>query len=99
MFALASKNLGTGGYIVSRETAIKLLNTIQASTTLIPIDHFIFDVMRSEVCIYQLSPALCIQDHKLIKSHQNFPSVLEKERRERKQTVRPSGETKKNVAR
>lgn len=87
IYKLRSKHLGCGGYIISNVAARKIINYISNADVLIPIDHFIFNLIveSNEINVYQLLPALCIQDHILFKNHDNFPSALEKDRRERKQ--------------
>ncbi len=59
---LMSAHLGTGGYIVSRGAAAKLLERTRVLSR--PLDHIMFeDLLSEKLCkIYQMVPALCIQD-------------------------------------
>lgn len=57
-----SMNLGAGGYLIRRDVAARLLARTQ--TFSVPVDHAIFDpahVVLSRLNIYQLCPAICIQ--------------------------------------
>lgn len=60
---LTGKNLGTAGYILSLNGAQKYLDYI-CKIQLIPLDQIMFDeFIREEVHpIYQMTPALCIQE-------------------------------------
>lgn len=86
LMVLNGPHMGAGGYILSRKAAEKLLDFTIKLPKLIPIDHIIFrvypEVMNEKV--YQLSPALCIQDVILTNGDTNFPSSLEDVRNIRK---------------
>lgn len=86
LLTLGGKHLGCGGYILSKASAIKLLERTKQYEKLIPVDHIVFNdyLLNSDANIYQLIPGLCIQDHKLMKTHDNFPSHLELDRNLRK---------------
>lgn len=59
---LRSRHLQTGGYIVSKEAARKLL--LQMNRVPAPVDHFLFDPDDgpfNELAIYQVTPAICRQ--------------------------------------
>ncbi|WP_216938195.1 glycosyltransferase family 25 protein [Acinetobacter sp. BY484] len=60
---LVGKNLGTAGYILSLKGAIAYLNYIQ-QCPLIPLDELMFrDFIHAQHCdVYQMSPAICIQE-------------------------------------
>ncbi|MGO9460148.1 MAG: glycosyltransferase family 25 protein [Rhodomicrobium sp.] len=62
--ALLSSHLGTGAYIVSREAAAMLLERTRVFCR--PLDHIMFeDLLCENLCkIYQMVPALCIQERK-----------------------------------
>lgn len=83
---LATAHMGAGGYILTQKTAHDLLNLVIKNQNLIPIDHFVFReyLQEQESKIYQMSPALCIQDVILNKGKTNFPSSLEHVRNNRK---------------
>ncbi|MBJ9952873.1 MULTISPECIES: glycosyltransferase family 25 protein [unclassified Acinetobacter] len=83
LLLLREAHMGCGGYILSQEVAQKLLNYIVKSKVLIPVDHFLFRECP-KLDIYQLSPALCIQDVILKNGQTEFPSALEEVRNIRK---------------
>lgn len=60
---LTSKNLGTAGYILSLKGAKAYLTYIQQQH-LIPLDELMFrDFIQTKQCdVYQMSPAVCIQE-------------------------------------
>lgn len=79
---LYGTHLGTAGYIVSRKAARDLLAATQDIG--IPVDHVIFDpalATSSSKTIYQILPALCIQDQFLSDNATGLPSLLNQERR------------------
>ncbi|WP_109439771.1 glycosyltransferase family 25 protein [Acinetobacter haemolyticus] len=86
LMVLDSPHMGAGGYILSRRAAESLLDFTVKLPKLIPIDHIIFRIYpeESKKKVYQLSPALCIQDVILTKGETNFPSSLEEVRNIRK---------------
>ncbi|MGS1093816.1 glycosyltransferase family 25 protein [Aquamicrobium terrae] len=56
-------HFGTGGYIISSSAASKLLSL--SGKLSCPVDHFLFDPRFSgfsSLVIYQMSPALCVQE-------------------------------------
>jgi len=74
---LRSRHLLTGGYVVSRDAARKLLPLMQKAPA--PIDHFLFDPNDGpfdELNIYQITPAICRQA--------GLESTIGKNRREQK---------------
>lgn len=66
IFQLKNKNLGTAGYILSLKGASTYLKYIM-SHPLKPLDEMMFDHFINEKVdnVYQLNPALCIQEMKL----------------------------------
>jgi glycosyl transferase, family 25 len=82
VFQLKSKNLGTAGYILSLNGAKKYLRYIHENT-LIPLDEMIFDqfVKLNYLNIYQLNPAICIQEMKLYPQKNVLSSELLSERK------------------
>ena len=59
---LRSRHLQTGGYIISRAAARKLLPLMKKVP--VPVDHFLFDPADgpfNTLTIYQLTPAICRQ--------------------------------------
>lgn len=83
---LREKHMGAGGYIVSRASAAALLALARSYDALIPVDHIIFNdyLVQRQARIYQMLPALCIQDHILKGKAGTLPSQLSAERRVRK---------------
>lgn len=86
LLPLVTVHMGGGGYILSQQAARQLLLMLQEAQQLIPVDHLIFrDYLKtSNQSIYQMSPALCVQDMILKKGKTIFPSALEEVRNERK---------------
>lgn len=82
---LKTVHMGCGGYILSQQAARDLLNLLATYEQLIPVDHIVFKDYMTKFPnqIFQMLPALCIQDH-LLGQHVNFPSFLEKDRNIRK---------------
>ncbi|RZF50804.1 glycosyl transferase [Acinetobacter halotolerans] len=82
---LKTVHMGCGGYILSQQSARDLLCLLTNYEKLIPVDHIVFKdyMMTFPDHVYQMLPALCIQDH-LLGQHVNFPSFLEQDRNIRK---------------
>lgn len=82
---LNGKNLGTAGYILSLSGAKKYLSYVQNMNFLIPLDHIMFDqyILENHEPVFQLMPALCIQEMILLKDKGNLSSALINERNER----------------
>src|SRR5208337_1660062 len=59
---LLSSHLGTAGYIIGRDAAAMLLSQTEVLSR--PIDHILFEdlLLEKQFKIYQLVPALCIQE-------------------------------------
>lgn len=83
---LKSKNLGAAGYILSLQGAEILLKYILHSD-IQPIDETIFNyfISQKQEPIFQMVPALCVQEMILKESQEclSLPSSLEKERKVR----------------
>jgi len=64
IYKLTGKNLGTAGYILSLEGAKFLLNEVKKMDYIIPLDNFMFEyaIKNHHFMMYQMQPALCIQD-------------------------------------
>lgn len=79
---LYKAHLGTGGYIISRQAARRLVEATGDVNT--PVDCALFHPARetsSSKTIYQLVPALCAQDHFLNGKATSLPSLINQERR------------------
>ena len=84
LYELDYPHLGAGGYIISNLCAKKLLEHIENMEFLLPADEILFrDLVNSEKYkVFQLSPALCVQDIITMDGNEksNFKSYLIKER-------------------
>lgn len=85
---LKGKNLGTAGYILSLKGAQAYLNYIK-SVQLIALDQLMFDdyIFMGEEIVYQMSPALCIQEMMLYPAKKTILSsdlIIERKQRMRK---------------
>ncbi|WP_438012703.1 glycosyltransferase family 25 protein [Psychrobacter raelei] len=94
LIPLKGKHLGAGAYTLSRQGAQKVLNyTLQH--IMLPIDETVFrDLINENVIpVYQMVPALCIQDIILNKSAESLvlPSTLEEDRRRRMRSEKKKG--------
>lgn len=90
---LTGKNLGTAGYILSLKGAQKYLDYVR-KIQLIPLDQVMFDeFIRDEVHpVYQLTPALCIQEMMLFPEKKTvLSSDLLAERKERMRKQKKKG--------
>jgi len=99
---LQGKNLGTAGYILSLHGAQMYLDYILRHK-LLPLDELMFDdfIKHGSLPIYQMSPALCIQETLLYKNNISLPSTLLQERRKRMDLEKQEGlkKVKKEVVR
>ena len=85
---LISKACGSGGYIVSRQCAKRLLDISRECDE--PVDIILFDdrsPIWHEFGVFQVIPAACIQDSMLAKlknEHELFSSAIEEDRETKK---------------
>lgn len=81
---LKGENLGTAGYIISKDAAQIYLNCIH-NNVLLPLDEMMFDyfINHGNEPVYQMVPALCIQEMLLNKEAALLPSSLVKDRKNR----------------
>jgi glycosyl transferase family 25 len=86
LLLLAEAHMGGGGYILSHGVARDLIGFLAQCNELSPIDHVVFgDYPRDRGAkVYQMSPALCIQDMHLTKGCARLPGHLQDVRSERK---------------
>ena len=89
---LKGENLGTAGYILSLQGAQKYLDYL-AHHQLRPLDELMFDdfIACSSEPVYQMMPALCIQEMLLNKETPALPSALIKERKDRMHSEKKTG--------
>ncbi|WKX26741.1 glycosyltransferase family 25 protein [Tatumella ptyseos] len=78
IFPLKTINPGAAGYIITKNCAISLMNSIKNRADLVPVDHELFRLyLNSFGVTYQIEPALCIQDTVLnAKDSISYPSVV-----------------------
>ena len=89
---LKGKNLGTAGYILSKQGAKVYLDYLK-SHALLPLDRIMFDdfIHQGSEPVQQLVPALCIQEMLLHKNNPSLPSALLKERKDRMKAEKKKG--------
>lgn len=96
LLRLYSVHLGTAGYVLSRQTARDLLGeTVDVG---IPVDHIVFNPVFKTTArrkIYQMVPALCLQDQFLGERAVSLPSLLRPERMD--QWLAGSGKARKTL--
>ncbi|WP_163122618.1 glycosyltransferase family 25 protein [Acinetobacter portensis] len=91
--SLKSRNLGTAGYILSLEGAKSYLKYV-GSNEIIPLDEMMFDhyIKSNNLNVYQLFPALCIQEMMLFPEKKaSLPSDLLIERKARMRKFKKKG--------
>ena len=83
LFHMKSRHLGAGGYIISNKVAKQSIANLKKTGIEIPIDHLIFEQLVKENAsnVYQIVPAICIQDIIYNKDSLSFTSSLEEERK------------------
>lgn len=81
LYTLKGAHFGTGGYMISKSGAKKLLEYIGKQQYLTPIDHIMFAQSLNDrmVDINQFYPAICIQE-KILKEQVSLSSELESSR-------------------
>lgn len=96
LLRLHSVHLGTAGYVLSRQTACDLLGeTVDVG---VPVDHIVFNPVFKATArrkIYQMMPALCLQDQFLGERAVRLPSLLRQERMD--QWLAGSGKPRKSL--
>ncbi|PDQ17805.1 glycosyl transferase [Mesorhizobium sanjuanii] len=86
---LHGAHIGTAGYIVSRQAARDLVAGTEDIG--IPVDHVVFNpalATSSSKTIYQLVPALCLQDQFLGEKAVGLPSMLKQDRGEQRDIIK-----------
>ncbi|WP_421914751.1 glycosyltransferase family 25 protein [Mesorhizobium sp.] len=96
---LYTDHTGTGGYIISKQTARDL---IEASKEIrVAVDDLVFNPtfpILPRKTIYQLVPALCAQDHLLGDRAIGLPSLLKEPRDVQWAAIEAAGKPRKTVA-
>lgn len=77
---LKGRHLGTAGYIISNQGARDILNYIKNLPEISPIDNILFEKYIDNNKVYQIFPALCIQDFIYNNENTKFISSLQFDR-------------------
>lgn len=80
LFLLKGRHLGTAGYIISNRGARNLFNYISELKVVKPIDDIMFDSYIAKKMVYQIQPALCVQDF-IYNKEAKFVSCLQSGRK------------------
>lgn len=82
LYRMKTRHLGTAGYIISHNGAKNMIELVQQFGINCPVDHFMFDKFLEKKIhnVYQLNPALCIQDKIYNSTDTKFGSVIEEGR-------------------
>ena len=85
VYQMQSSHMGTAGYIISQIGAKKLMMMTQEFGIERPVDHIMFEkfIEQKNSKVYQVNPALCIQDKVYNPDFSKFGSELEDERKVR----------------
>lgn len=82
LYSLKSKHLGSAGYIISLDFVKCLFKNRAISHQ--PIDILLFDkLLNNNFKIWQILPAVCVQDFIRYGEDKTFPSVIESDRAEK----------------
>ncbi|HIQ36005.1 MULTISPECIES: glycosyltransferase family 25 protein [Acinetobacter] len=75
---LLNANFGTAGYILSNKAAKSLFNYVKELASVDHIDQIMFKkyLQDGEYSVYQMNPALCIQEYLLYPEAKKFKSSL-----------------------
>lgn len=90
---MKSRHMGAAGYIISREGAEKLIAMTQQFGIDLPVDQVMFNklIKQMQIEVFQVFPALCIQDKIYNEESIRFESELEETRAELKDmNLKPS---------
>ena len=82
---MKSSHMGMAGYIISQKGAQKLVKMVRELGVDRPVDHIMFErfIEQKNSEVYQVNPALCIQDKVYNEQSTRFGSCLEEERQAR----------------
>ncbi|WP_299184598.1 glycosyltransferase family 25 protein [uncultured Psychrobacter sp.] len=82
LYRMKTRHLGTAGYIISQKGAKNMIELVRKFGINSPVDHFMFDIFLEKNVhnVYQLNPALCIQDKIYNSTDTKFGSVIEEGR-------------------
>ena len=88
---LLSAHIGAAGYILSKQAARDLFDATEDID--VPVDQLLFNPLfqtSSSKVIYQLTPALCVQDRFISEKDARLESLLSADRRRRSAATRAS---------
>lgn len=89
---MQSSHMGGAGYIVSKKGALKLINKTLSDGIIAPVDHLIFDWLIANANeVYQINPAICIQDKVYNENSPLFESSLEETRSDKPKKPKSKG--------
>ncbi|MFZ3191575.1 MAG: glycosyltransferase family 25 protein [Moraxellaceae bacterium] len=96
LFRLFAGHVATAGYILSNAAAHSLFEYVKKYESRRPIDHIMFEhyIYDGEYQVFQMNPALCIQDDVLNRHQARMPSMLEHDRRQRINDANPNRKIK-----
>ncbi|OOF86268.1 glycosyltransferase family 25 protein [Rodentibacter ratti] len=91
---LKEVHFGTAGYTIANQTAKFLLEKVRNSldNKLAAIDELIFDHFLNELPIYQISPAICVQEMEFNKEKCYLYSQIQEERKKIRESLTPKVE-------
>lgn len=83
-YTLTHRHVGMAGYLITKKGVRFILQELSKNKFIVPIDDILFDqlLQNKEYKVWQIIPAICIQDFVLNKTTK-FESSLEKERDKR----------------
>lgn len=98
---LLNPNFGTAGYILSNKAAQSLLCYIQSLSMVDHVDQIMFKkyLKHGEYPIYQINPALCIQEYLLYPNDKKFQPSLSWRSSYKKKEKNPLNKIKRELAR
>lgn len=90
LFRLLGGHIATAGYIVSGKASKSLLSFVKNNRINMPIDHVMFEgfLEDGDLPIFQMNPALCMQEDILNGDKSQLPSLIEKDRLARRDVRR-----------
>jgi glycosyl transferase family 25 len=95
---LQSDHMGTASYVITLNGAKKIIDMLMNEPIKKPIDHYMFDdIAVQSATIFQVQPALAIQEDVLNKEAPRILSDLESERHERLYGSNPTPSVKQKL--
>ncbi|AKO31972.1 hypothetical protein A6046_05065 [[Haemophilus] ducreyi] len=98
---LISRHFGTASYLISKEAAkyLILLYEKLPADELIAVDESIFNVLLNDknLCVYQLEPAICVQELQFNKENSLLVSQIEEDRYKNQKQNKPRKTLKQRI--